>query len=58
MEPHRAPLGGEEHSTEAPESFRGDDTTVEPLMAIPLNKYTPPSEDGFGVPPPLHLEAY
>ena len=26
MEPHRAPLGGEGHSTEAHESFHGDDT--------------------------------
>ena len=28
MEPHRAPLGGEGHSTEAHESFHGDDPTV------------------------------
>ena len=28
MEPRRAPLGGEGHSTEAHESFHGDDTTV------------------------------
>jgi len=27
-EPHRAPLGGEGHSTEAHESSHGDDTTV------------------------------
>jgi len=26
MEPHRAPLGGEGHATEAHESFHGDDT--------------------------------
>ena len=28
MEPHRAPLGGERHSTEAHESSHGDDTMV------------------------------
>ena len=28
MEPHRAPLGGEEHATEAHKSFHGDETMV------------------------------
>jgi len=28
-------------------------TKTKHYWAIPLNKYTPPAEDGFGVPPPF-----
>jgi len=28
MEPHRAPLGGEGHATDAHESFHGEDTST------------------------------